>query len=252
MTYNKALAWSSFWIISALLFAGGIGYFQGMDNAYIFMTGYIVEKMLSFDNLFMFYVIFEYLRLSSADQRRVLNWGIGGAILLRGAFILSGCVLINRFEWLLYVFAAFLIYSGIKIFFSGDDDESEPPKIVETIKKKFPTLGLLVTAIIVIEITDIMFALDSIPAILSITQNSFLVLSSNLFAILGLRSLYFVMLGLIRRFICLQYCVGVILTFIGVKMMIKPWFEIDTMYSLIFILATIITGILISNLREES
>lgn len=252
MTYNKALGWSAFWIMSALLFAAGIGYYQGVDNAYTFLTGYIVEKMLSFDNLFMFYVIFEYLRLSSSDQRRVLNWGIGGAVLLRGAFILSGCMLINRFEWLLYVFAAFLIYSGIKIFFSSEDDESEPPKIVEKIKKKFPTLGLLVTAIIVIEITDIMFALDSIPAILSITQNSFLVLSSNLFAILGLRSLYFVMLGLIRRFTCLPYCVGIILTFIGTKMMIKPWYEISTTCSLSFILATITTGIIISNLREKS
>lgn len=252
MTYKNALIWSGCWILSALVFAGCIGIYQGVDNAYLFLTGYIVEKMLSFDNLFMFYVIFENLRLSSADQRRVLNWGIGGAILLRGAFILSGCFLVNKFGWLLYLFAAFLIYSGIRIFISQEDDDSEPPEIIAKIRKRFPEFGILVIAIIVIELTDIVFALDSIPAILSITQNNFLVLSSNLFAILGLRSLYFVMLNLIKRFVYLSYCVGIILVFIGMKMMIKPWYEIDIIYSLAFILATISTGIIVSLLRGKS
>jgi tellurite resistance protein TerC len=245
MSYRNALLWSGFWILSALCFACGIGYYQGIDNAYTFLTGYIVEKMLSFDNLFMFYIIFEYMRLSSADQRRVLNWGIIGAIILRGAFILSGCFLVGQYQWLLYLFAAFLVYSGIKIFFSNDDD-NESPEIVDRIQKWFPSYGILLTSIIVIEITDILFALDSLPAILSITQNQFLVLSSNLFAILGLRSLYFVMLGLIKKLTMLPYCVGIILTFIGAKMLVRPWYEISTIISLSFILSCIITGILIS------
>ena len=252
MNQNKALAWSGFWILSALMFAMGIGYYQGADNAYTFLTGYIVEKMLSFDNLFMFYVIFDYMGLTFTQQRFVLNWGIIGAILLRGLFILSGCFLVSQFSWLIYLFAGFLIYSGAKIFLSGDDEESNPDDIIGRIKKWFPDYGVMLTAIIVIEITDILFALDSIPAILSITQNSFLVLSSNLFVILGLRSLYFVMLSLIRKFSYLQYCVGVILSFIGIKMLIHPWYDVSMVDSLTFIISIITTGILLSKLRMKS
>ena len=252
MNYNKALCWSAFWIMSALIFAAGIGYYQGIDNASTFLTAYIVEKMLSFDNLFMFYVIFEYIGLYKEEQRRVLNWGIIGSIILRGSIILPGCLIISQFSWLLYAFAAFLICSGIKIFLFSDNEEDEPAEIVNAVKKWFPHYGLLLTSIIVIEITDIFFALDSIPAILSITQNSFLVLSSNLFAILGLRSLYFVMLEMIKKFYYLQYCVGIILTFIGFKMMIRHWYEISTMNSLAVITATIITGIILSKLRKKS
>jgi tellurite resistance protein TerC len=249
MTYNKALCWSGFWIVSALMFACGIGYYQGQDNAYTFLTGYIVEKMLSFDNLFMFYVIFQYMGLSSSEQRSVLNYGIIGAVILRGLFILSGCFLVNEFTWLIYLFAAFLVYSGYKILISKDD-EPDPDGHIDRIKKWFPNYGLFITSIIVIEITDLMFALDSIPAILSITQNSFLVLSSNLFAILGLRSLYFVMLNLIKKFTYLQYCVGIILMFIGTKMLVKSWYEIDTIMSLSFIISIILTGIVLSKTRE--
>lgn len=248
MTYKKALVWSGFWIMSALLFAGGIGYYHGIDNASIFLTGYIVEKMLSLDNLFMFYLIFRFMGLTQDQQRNALNYGITGSFVLRGLFILSGCFLVNQFNWLLYLFAAFLIYSGIKLLFS-EDNENEPSEFVEMIRKRFPTFGIMAVTIIVIELVDIMFALDSIPAILSITQDSFLVLSSNIFAVLGLRSLYFVLLGLIKKFIYLQYCVSTILIFIGVKMLIKPWHEIATIDSLILIISVILVGITASQLR---
>lgn len=251
MNYSKALAWSGFWIVSALMFALGIGYYQGMDNACTFLTAYIVEKMLSFDNLFMFYVIFAFVGMPPLEQRKALNYGIIGAVILRGLFIFSGCFLVAQFHWLLYGFAAFLIYSGIKIFLSNEENEEETPSIVNKIKKIFPGLNILITTIIIIEITDIMFAMDSIPAILSITQDNFLVYSSNLFAILGLRSLYFVMLELIKKFIYLQYSVGTILTFIGAKMLIAPWVSINTAASLIFIITTILTGIILSGANHD-
>ncbi len=251
MTYKKALIWSFFWVISALCFAGGIGYYQGIENASIFLTGYIVEKMLSFDNLFMFYLIFKYMQLPIKDQRNVLNIGILGAIILRGLFILSGCLLISKFNWLLYLFAVFLIFSGVKLFLAKNNEEENPSEFINKIKNKFPSFGIIATAIVVIELTDILFALDSIPAILSITQNSFLILSSNLFAILGLRSLYFVILGLVDKFIYLQYCVGIILSFIGAKMLIKNYYEIPTMISLLIIILIILSGISLSSLRKK-
>lgn len=251
MTYQLALRWSAIWVVSALLFSVGVYHFQGINAASTFLTAYVVEKMLSFDNLFMFYLIFKYIGLSETQQRSALNWGIIGAIILRGLFITTGCYLVAQYQWLLYIFAAFLIYSGGKIFLTNENEEETPSAFIEKVNHLFPAFGTMLLTIIVIEITDIMFAMDSIPAILSITQNSFLVLSSNLFAILGLRSLYFVMLGLIKQFTYLSYCVGLILMFIGIKMLIKPWFEISTVTSLLFILFMITDGILLSSIKTN-
>lgn len=253
MTYQKALAWSVFWVISALCFAGGIGYHQGVDQASTFLTAYVVEKMLSFDNLFMFYVIFSYMGLNDdkAIQRIALNWGFIGAIVLRGAFIFTGCALVKHFSWLLYVFAGLLAYTSIKLLVSNGEDSDEPPALLFKIKRLWPNISILLLAIIVIEITDIVFAMDSIPAILSITQDNFLVYSSNLFAILGLRSMYFVLLGLIKRFCYLQQCVALILGFISAKIFMHPWVNIEPTTSLGIIGAILMLGVSLSSLREK-
>jgi tellurite resistance protein TerC len=253
MKYQQAVAWSAFWVISALLFSVGILRFQGIDAASTFLTAYTVEKMLSFDNLFMFYIIFDYMGLKQAKsiQRIALNWGFLGAIVLRGTFIFSGCFLVNQFSWLLYLFAGFLAFTSLNLLISNSEDDA-PPAFILKIKQKWPSISVLLLAIIVIEITDIVFAIDSIPAILSITQDNFLVYSSNLFAILGLRSMYFVLLGLIKRFCYLQQCVAFILAFISAKIFIHHWVAIDPITSLAIIMSILIMGITLSSTKEQS
>lgn len=253
MTYQLALRWSAIWVISALLFSVGLYHFQGINAASTFLTAYVVEKMLSFDNLFMFYVIFEYMGLKNAIviQRITLNWGFLGAIVLRGTFILTGCALINQFHWLIYGFAGLLAYTSIKLLVSKSENDDQPPALLNKIKQRWPAISILLLAIIVIEVTDIIFAMDSIPAILSITQDNFLVYSSNLFAILGLRSMYFVLLGLIKRFCYLQQCVALILGFISAKIFIAPWMNIEPLTSLVVIACILALGISFSSLREK-
>ncbi|MDB5337739.1 MAG: ygjT [Planctomycetaceae bacterium] len=229
------------------------------ENALLFVTGYLVEEMLSVDNLFVFVLIFQFFRVPTAYQRTVLYWGILGAILFRGIFIAAGLKLIEDFPILQYLFGGFLIYTGIKLFFKSEDDEIKPEKNIifrlfhrcfrmspEYHGKKFFTridgrlyATPLLLVVIIVETTDIVFAVDSIPAIFSVTRNPFIVYTSNVFAIMGLRSMYFALAGLMQQFHYLKYGLSIILTFVGAKMVLEHYnhaWKIPPLWSLLMIM----------------
>ena len=229
------------------------------QNALLFITGYLVEEMLSVDNLFVFVLIFQFFRVPTAYQRTVLYWGILGAIVFRGIFIAAGLKLIEDYPLLQYLFGAFLIYTGIKLMVKQDDDEIKPEKNIifrlfhrflrmspEYHGKKFFTridgklyATPLFLVVIIVETTDIVFAVDSIPAIFSVTKNPFIVYTSNVFAIMGLRSMYFALAGLMQQFHYLKYGLSVILTFVGVKMVLEHYnhaWKIPPLWSLLMII----------------
>ena len=236
---KSALKWSAFWIGLAMLFNLGVWYFLGETKAFEFFTAYLLEESLSIDNLFVFIMIFSFMRIEAKYQHNVLFWGIIGAILFRAVFIFAGIELIKMFDWIMYVFGAFLIFTGIKMLFQKhDDSEYDPNKnLVIKIFRKFFKLTddmssskffikkdnvLYATpffvALLLIEASDIIFAVDSIPAVLSVSQDVFIVYTSNIFAILGLRSLYFALSGIMPYFHYLKYALAGILSFIGIKM----------------------------------
>jgi tellurite resistance protein TerC len=237
-TFREALVWCAVWISLALLFNLVVWWWRGPEAGLLFLTGYLVEESLSVDNLFVFIVIFSYFRVPAQYQHKVLFWGILGAVVLRGLFIAAGVTLIHRFHWLIYIFGLFLIYTGLRLALEKDKKAVEPEKnlFVRIFRRFFPVstqaeggrffirsqgqwlaTPLFIT-VLVVESTDVIFALDSIPAILAITTDPFLVYTSNIFAILGLRSLYFALAGFMRMFHYLSYGLAVILTFIGIKM----------------------------------
>lgn len=228
-------------------------------NALVFVTGYVVEEMLSVDNLFVFVLIFQFFRVPTAYQRTVLYWGILGAILFRGIFIAAGLSLLENFPYLQYLFGGFLVYTGVKLMLKGDEEDIHPEKniifrifhrcfrmspeyhgkkfVVRIDGKLYATPLLLV--VIIVESTDIVFAVDSIPAIFSVTRNPFLVYTSNVFAIMGLRSMYFALAGLMQQFHYLKYGLSVILTFVGAKMVLEHYnhaWKIPPFWSLLIIL----------------
>lgn len=268
---KEALAWSFFWISLALIFCGGIYYFRGPDLALKFFTGYLIEESLSVDNLFVFLVIFNYFRVPAAYQHRVLFWGIVGALMMRGIFILAGVALIHRFHWLIYVFGAFLIYTGFKLL-AGKDEEVHPERniFLKLFRRLMPITNHyegqkfflrkegrlfatpLVVVLLVIESTDVLFAVDSVPAVLSISTDPFIVYTSNIFAILGLRSLFFALAGLMKLFKYLHYGLGIILGFVGIKMLISHWYHIPIGIALGFIAAALAICILASCLRMKN
>lgn len=263
---REALALSAFWVSLALIFNLGIWYYFGAEPALSFLTGYLIEKSLSVDNLFIFLFIFSYFRTPEELQHKVLFWGILGAIMMRALFIAGGIALIHRFEHILYAFALFLIYAGIKMAIKSEETEMDPQNnpVLKVVKKIFPITSdyvqhhffvrinkrLWATPLFVvlmsIETTDVIFALDSIPAILAITQDPFIVYTSNIFAILGLRSLYFALAGLIKLFHYLHYGLAFILTFIGFKMLIADWYHIPTPAALGVTLLSLLISILLS------
>jgi len=243
---REALVWSGVWIVLALGFAGLIYAWRDGDPALQFLTGYVIEKSLSVDNLFVFLLIFHYFKVPTQYQHRVLFWGIVGAMLMRAVFILAGIALIERFHWLIYVFGVFLIYSGIKIALDKDQEiHPERNRVLRLFRWLVPTTpdyvghNLLVRldgklfatplflVLVVIETTDVVFAVDSIPAILAISNDPFIVYTSNIFAILGLRSLYFALAGMMALFHYLHYGLALVLVFVGTKMLIS-----DTPYRL--------------------
>lgn len=259
--FKEALAWSGLWCSLALLFGSFVSVYRGFDEGTEFVTGYIIELSLSMDNVFVIALIFAYFRVPSDFQHRVLFWGIMGALVMRGVMILAGAALISRFHQILYFFGAFLVYSGIKMLFV-DDEGVEPEKnpCVRLARRwfrvstdyngqKFTTkidgksaLTPLALVLVMIETTDLIFALDSIPAIFAVTQNEFIVFTSNVFAILGLRSMYFVLANAIDYFRYLKYGLSIVLIFIGAKMLLEMVeYHIPTMLSL-YIVAGIITG----------
>lgn len=244
--FREALTWSAVWIALAGAFAIGVVFFRGRQPALEFTTGYLIELSLSVDNLFVFLLVFRYFKVEGVYQHKVLFWGIVGALVMRAFFILVGVSLINRFHWIIYVFGAFLVYTGFKLAFSGDKEvDPEKNPVLRSARKLLPVTegyqggsffvrrdGLYATplflVLIVVETTDVVFALDSIPAILAISRDPFIVYTSNVFAILGLRSMYFALSGLMDLFHYLSYGLSVILMFIGVKMIISGYVKVPT------------------------
>ncbi|HRK60956.1 MAG TPA: TerC family protein [Candidatus Omnitrophota bacterium] len=272
--FKEALAWSGVWILLALLFNGIIHFWRGEQAALEFFTGYVIEKSLSVDNIFVFLVIFTYFKIPAQYQHRVLFWGIIGALIMRAIFIAAGITLLEKFHWLIYVFGAFLILTGIKMAVShGQEIELEKNFVLRFFKKimpltekfdgqKFFTLENgkrfatpLFTALVIVEFTDVIFAVDSIPAILAITKEPFIVYTSNIFAILGLRSLYFALAGILQYFRFLHYGLSVVLVFVGIKMLISEFYKVPILASLgviaVVILISIIASILLPSKKEE-
>ena len=245
--FGEALMWTSIWFSMSMAFAfwiapAMVGEQWTGDHTKLFITGYVVELSLSMDNVFVIALIFSFFRVPAEFQHRVLFWGILGALIMRAAMILLGASLIHQFHWILYLFGAFLLITGIKMLFAGDE-EVEPEKnfAIRLARKFYPVstqfdgqkffteldgrraLTPLALCLIMVETTDLIFAVDSIPAIFGITTEAFIVFTSNVFAILGLRSLYFVLVGLLRHFCYLKYGLALVLVFIGFKMLIVLW-----------------------------
>ncbi len=262
---KEALLWTCVWIFLAFLFNVFVYYYFGEEKAFEFFTGYLIEKSLSVDNIFVIILIFSYFNVPSAYQHKVLFWGILGALVLRAIFILAGVELIHKFHWVIYIFGAFLVYTGIRITTQGDI-KIEPDKnvLVRMVRKIFPVTSNfegdqffvrregtlratpLLLVVIVIEATDLVFAVDSIPAILSISEDAFIVYTSNVFAILSLRSLYFAVAGIEKYFIYLKYGLSAILIFVGLKMCIADLYKVPIEISLAFIVLTLSMSVLAS------
>ncbi|MBK8791835.1 MAG: TerC family protein [Holophaga sp.] len=277
-TFREAALWSGVWIALALIFNGVVFHWMGPLKGTEWFTGYVLEKSLSVDNLFVFVMLFTAFGVEMKNQHRILYWGILGALIMRAAMILAGTALLNRFEWMMYVFGAFLVYTGIKMFFV-EEQAPDPTKngLVRVFRKFLPfdpegghqhfvtkknhrlyaTPMLLV--LISVEVTDLIFAVDSIPAVLAITRDPFVVYTSNIFAILGLRSLYFLLAKMMDRFHRLKVGLAVILTFVGIKMCAAHWLKTSLgvpdqaliLTSLIFIVS-VLAGSIIASLAWPS
>lgn len=262
---KEALAWSGVWIGLALIFNLGVYIWGGRQQALEFLTGYLLEKSLSVDNIFVFLIIFSYFKVPQKYQHEVLFWGILGALIMRAAFITGGIALINQFHWIIYVFGAFLIFTGIKMAFSKEKEVHPEKSIVLRLfnriipvakdydgEKFFIKSGArwfatpLLVVLLIIETTDVIFAFDSIPAILAITRKPFIVYTSNVFAILGLRALYFALAGIMRYFHYLNYGLSLILVFVGVKMLLSGVYKIPVGISLIVIACILLISIIAS------
>jgi tellurite resistance protein TerC len=270
MSLREASAWTAGWITLALLFGAGIAWHFGRRPALEFVTGYVIEYALSVDNLFVFILIFKTFGVPSTYQRPVLLWGILGAMVLRAAFILAGAALLSRFEWLLYVFGAFLIYTGGKILL-GKDVETHPEHnpVLKLFGKVFPVVRhfgdgkfivkhrgrwyatALLPVLLVVEATDVVFAVDSIPAIFAVTRDPFIVFTSNIFAILGLRALYFVLKAIMDAFRFLKVGLGLVLVFVGAKMCTERWVHVPAEISLLVVVGLLGISVAASLLWPE-
>jgi tellurite resistance protein TerC len=226
-----AWLWTVFLALAAAGFAGWIAVKQGHVLALQFVAGYAIETSLSVDNLFVFLVIFQGFRISADRQHRALQWGVAGAVVLRALFIAAGVTLLDRFGWITYIFGVFLLYAAWRLVRGG----SAKAAIPEWIRKLQPAKGSLLPVILAVEVTDLLFAVDSIPAVLAISHDPFVVYTSNIAAILGLRSLYFVLAGLLDRLRYLHYGLGALLAFIALKMLAAKWLEVPITISLAII-----------------
>ena len=260
ISVREAAAWSSVWIALSLGFAAAIDRLAGREKALEFVTGYLIEYSLSIDNIFVIVLIFSYFRIAEKHQHRVLFWGIIGALLMRGSMIAAGAFLIERFHWIIYVFGAFLIFTGIRMAMQDETDiEPESNPVLRLVRRLVPVTQdfrdqrffvkeplhrgekarILATplfvVLILVETTDLIFAVDSIPAIFAVTRDPLIVYTSNVCAILGLRSLYFLLAGVIHKFQFLKLGLAVVLTFVGAKMLLGGVYEIPIMVSLLVI-----------------
>ncbi|MEW5930688.1 MAG: TerC family protein [Gemmatimonadota bacterium] len=257
VSMKEAAGWSALWVTLALVFNYGIYHFMGPQAGLEFLTGYLIEKALSVDNIFVFVLIFSYFQVPPRYQHRVLFWGILGALLMRGAMIAAGAVLIERFHWIIYVFGAFLVFTGIRMAMQDEHDiEPESNPVIRLVRRFIPVTSeyrgqsffireaaepggvvrLMATplfvVLVLVETTDLIFAVDSIPAIFAVTRDPFLVYTSNVFAILGLRALYFLLAGVIHKFHYLKLGLAVVLVFVGTKMLLVDVFKIPVAASL--------------------
>jgi tellurite resistance protein TerC len=272
VSMKEALAWCAVWLALALGFNVLLGWWRGPEQAQQFLAGYLIELCLSIDNVFVFILVFAYFKVPARWQHRVLFWGIIGAVVMRSLFILAGVGLIQRFHAILYVFGAFLIYTGIKMALPGQAEADVHPErnlLVRVFRRFYPVSSEndrghfftrregrrmatpLFLVLLVVETTDLVFALDSLPAVLAITTSGFVALTSNIFAILGLRSLYFALNGVMQLFRFLKLGLAAILCFIGLKMLIGHWVEISTSVSLGVIGGVLAASVLLSLLVPD-
>jgi tellurite resistance protein TerC len=259
---KEAGIWTAVWVALALLFACGLYLLSGRHVALTFLTGYVVEEALSADNIFVMVLIFEYFRVPKLCQHRVLFYGILGALVMRGLFIAVGAALIARFHWILYLFGAMLVVTGIRMGIKSDEEfDGEQNRIVRAARRLLPFSNdyhgknffvveagrklatPLLLVLILVELTDLVFAIDSIPAIFGVTTDPFIVFTSNIFAVLGLRSLYFLLAAVVDRFHLLKYGLALILSFVGFKMLSERFIEIDIALSLSIILGVLALSI---------
>jgi tellurite resistance protein TerC len=265
ISIKESLIWTGIWITLAVIFGIGLYFYMSPQDSLDYFTGYLIEKSLSVDNIFVFLLIFTYFGVEPKYQHRVLFWGIFGALVFRLLFIFAGVALIEQYHWVIYIFGAFLIFTGVKLGLEKDK-EIRPDKnpILLIIRRFIPITrhfhgqkffikrnGRIIATpmfvvLVVIETTDIVFALDSIPAIMAITRDTFIIYSANAFAILGLRALYFALAGVMRLFHYLHYGLAFILVYIGIKMMLEGVYQIPTMFTLFVIIATLTLSVLLS------
>src|SRR5581483_4614192 len=259
---KEALGWTAFWVSLAVGFGLLVWAWLGGGKALEFFTGYLIEESLSVDNLFVFLLIFQFFRVPREHQYKVLFWGIIGALLMRALFILTGVALIQKFHWVIYVFGAFLVYTGYKMW-GQEEKEIHPERnpVLRMVRSRFPVtkdyvnghftvrrdnkryLTPLFVVLLVVESTDVLFAADSIPAILAITRDPFIVYTSNVFAILGLRAIFFALAGLMEMFRYLHYGLSLILMFVGVKMIISSFIEIPVLLALGVVVAILAVAV---------
>jgi tellurite resistance protein TerC len=268
--FREAILWSLVWVVLALIFNVGIYFWKGPQTGLEFLTGYLIEKSLSVDNIFVFLLIFTYFKVPSEYQHKVLFWGILGALVMRALFIATGIALIQKFHWVIYVFGAFLVLTGIKLALEKKKDiHPERNPVLKLFRRIMPVTPEynqsrffvrlegrwfatpLFVVLLVVETTDLIFAVDSIPAILAITQDPFIVYTSNVFAILGLRALYFALAGFMKLFQYLHYGLAAILVFVGVKMILSDLYEIPIWISLGVILFILALSVWISTLKNR-
>ncbi len=271
VSLRESLTWTGVWVVLALIFNAGVWHYAGPQKALEFFTGYLIEKSLSVDNVFVFALLFSYFAVPLKFQHKVLFWGILGALVMRAVMIALGAALITKFAWIIYVFGAFLILTGIKMIVKREEEiHPERNPVVRWVKKLMPVTsdyrgdkffvrenGILMATplfvvLLLVEISDLIFAVDSIPAIFAVTQDTFIVYTSNVFAILGLRSLYFALAGVMDKFHYLKIGLGVVLTFVGVKMILAhtAW-KIDTLVALGVIVLILTASVVLSLLRPK-
>ena len=263
VTFKESLGWTLVWIMLAMMFAAIVYFWKGSEKAIEFITGYVIELSLSVDNLFIFILVFSYFHVPQQYQHKVLFWGILGALVMRVIFIFAGVALISKFHWIIYIFGAIIIISGIKMLFQKDKKiEPEKNPLIRFVKKMIPVTHEyhgdsffiklkngawaatpLFIVLVFIEITDLIFAIDSIPAILAITTDTFIVFTSNAFAILGLRSLYFALAGMLNLFRFLHIGLSLVLIFIGLKMVLSDIYKVPIEYALLIVLSILLTSI---------
>jgi tellurite resistance protein TerC len=268
---REALTWTAIWVTLALAFNAGVHLRYGSERGLEFLTGYVIEKALSVDNIFVFIVVFSAFAVPADLQHRVLFWGILGALVMRAIFIVLGAALLHRFHWIIYVFGAFLVFTGIKLLVQrGEEVHPEKNPLFRLFRRFVPSVGEyrggrftvveagkryatpLLLVLVAIEATDIVFAVDSIPAIFAVTTDPFIVYTSNIFAILGLRALYFALAGMMGKFHYLKVGLSLVLVFVGAKMLVAGVYKIPISASLLVILAVLTGSILASLLRRPT